>query len=78
MKRLLLIPILLATTLTFADDISPSSMMTKTWDGQTRAAALLGGPQALNTVVIGSTSNVPGTRPRDAQAQAAALLSRSR
>ena len=80
--RLILIPMmLLATSVAMADDVAVSSSTSKSDDGQSQAVALLGGQPVETSGVrntFSSDSTVSASKTVDAQAQAAALLSRPR
>lgn len=75
-SRLLLLPMILATTAAMGDAL-PSSSST---DGHAQATALLSRPQIVGSVPADHSLSSPSTptEPTDAQALAAALLSRPR
>jgi hypothetical protein len=80
-SRLILIPMILATTAATADHLPALSKSTSA-DGQTQAAALLGGQKdvisSTRAPLSSSSSVAPASKALDAQAQAASLLSRGR
>ena len=78
-SRLLLLPLILATTAAMGDALPSSSSQWAT-DGHAQAAALLSPPQIVGSGHADRSVSSPSTatEPTDAQALAAALLSRPR